>query len=89
MNIEIKVDGIVASGDGYQMGFKDELIGTDSGNKILLHHKNNIYGYKLGKKMNPEFVIEKYGNEYYILSDWISDVKEKPTNIGYKLTKID
>ncbi|MDR2204877.1 MAG: hypothetical protein LBE36_01790 [Flavobacteriaceae bacterium] len=89
LNIDINADSIIASGDGYQMGFKDELIAEDLGNKIVLYHKKNLYGYMLGAKMNPEFVIEKTGNEYFIISDWISDVEEEPTSLGYKLNKKD
>lgn len=89
LNIEIYVDSIIASGDGYQMGFKDELIFEDLGEKLILYHKKNLYGYKLGEKMKPEFIIQKKDNEYFILSEWISDVKENPMGLGYRLEKID
>lgn len=89
LNITVDKDSIFASGDGYQMGFKDVLTSEDLGDKLVLYHKHNLYGYKLGSSMKPEFIITKKGDSYFILSGWISDIEETPTNIGYKLNKIE
>lgn len=89
LNIKVSKDSIIAFGDGYQIGFKDELTPEDLGDKLILHHKTNLYGYTLGSKLNPEFVITKDGDNYFILSEWISDIEEIPKKIGYKLNKTD
>lgn len=89
LNISINKDSILAFGDGYQMGFKDLLLGEEYEDKILLYHKENIYGYKQGKKMTPEFTIHKNNNDFFVTSDWISDVSNNSTELGYRLEKVN
>jgi hypothetical protein len=87
--IDINRSNITAKGDGFQIGFEDQLYMFEiSQNEIQLKHKKNISGYKLGKKMNPEFTLKKIENKFYVDSKWISlDVKNKKSKDGYLIEK--
>lgn len=89
LEINITDDKIIARGDGFQMGFLDELSLQENNEiEIYLKHKKNISGYKLGQKMEPEFVIKKVDQKFYIDSKWISnDVKNKKNTHGYLIEK--
>lgn len=89
LNINISNSNIIAKGDGFQIGFEDELsLIETSDNEIQLKHKKNISGYKQGQKMNPEFTLKKVGQKFYINSKWItSDVKNKKNKEGYLIEK--
>ncbi|MFC3158340.1 hypothetical protein SAMN05443633_12226 [Chryseobacterium arachidis] len=88
LEILINKNQIIASGNGYQIGFKDELTATAEGNKLVLKHKKNIDGYTLGEDMNPEFILIEDNGLFYIQSEWIdSDIITKPEKKGFKITK--
>ena len=88
LEIEIKKGLIKATGEGYQISFSDLLSGSENGNTLLLRHLKNISGYKLGKKMNPEFTLVEEKGKFYIKSDWIDkDIITKPKKYGYEISK--
>lgn len=88
LEIEISKDNIRATGEGYQISFTDILTANEEGNKLILSHLKNINGYKLGEKMNPEFVLLKNENSYFINSNWIDkDIINKPKSLGYEISK--
>lgn len=88
LEIKIDKDNIIASGDGYQIGFKDELMMIEEGDRLILKHKKNLDGYSLGENMNPEFVLFEDKGKYYVQSEWVdSDVLTKPEKNGYKINK--
>ncbi|KPH14199.1 hypothetical protein AMQ68_01345 [Chryseobacterium sp. ERMR1:04] len=88
LEIHINNENISASGNGYQIGFKDELTAVEDGNKLILKHKKNIDGYSLGENMNPEFVLIEDKGKYYFKSEWVdSDIITKPQKNGYEIHK--
>lgn len=88
LEIDISKDNIKATGDGYQISFSDLLTAKEEGDKLILYHLKNINGYKLGEKMDPEFVLIKKGNIFFINSNWIDkDIITKPKSLGYEITK--
>ncbi|MBZ4044408.1 hypothetical protein [Flavobacterium hibisci] len=88
LDIEISNDSIIASGDGYLIGFKDLLAAKESNNELVLNHLKNLNGYKLGAKMNPEFVLIENKGKYFIKTKWIdSDIVTKPKELGYEIIK--
>ena len=88
LEIEISNDSIIAAGDGYQIGFTDLLIAKESDNELVLNHLKNLKGYKLGTKMDPEFVLIENKGKYFIKTKWIdSDIVTKPNKLGYEITK--
>lgn len=88
LDIKISNDSIIASGDGYQIGFTDLLIAKENGNELLLNHFKNLNGYNLGSKMNPEFVLIENKGKYFIKTKWIdSDIVTKPKELGYEILK--
>jgi len=89
LTINISSDSIVATGEGYQMYFKDALKAVPSGNKLALMHLKHLEGYQQGVKMKPEFTIVKDKGKFYVKSDWIGlDVLEKPKANGYLMEKV-
>ncbi|MBB6369172.1 hypothetical protein [Chryseobacterium shigense] len=89
-DLEIHIDSnhITVSGSGYQIGFKDEVTATEEENKLILKYKKNIDGYSLGKNMNPEFILIKDNDNFYIQSEWIdSDIITKPEAKGFIISK--
>ena len=89
-NLDIKIsnDSIIASGDGYQIGFTDLLIAKENGNELLLNHFKNLNGYNLGENMNPEFVLIENKGKYFIKTKWIDDdIITKPKELGYEILK--
>ncbi|WP_326983276.1 hypothetical protein VUJ46_01640 [Chryseobacterium sp. MYb264] len=89
-DLEIKItnDQTIASGNGYQIGFIDELRAIAEGNRLILKHKENRQGYTLGEKMNPEFILIEDHGIYYVQSEWIdSDIITKPEAKGFKISK--
>ncbi len=90
LDIEITKEKITAVGEGYQMGFKDLLIAQDNGNELLLNHLENLRGYGLGSKMNPEFVLVEINGKYFIKSKWIdNDIITKAEKSGYLIDKTE
>jgi hypothetical protein len=88
LEINITGENSIASGNGYQIGFKDELTATEEGNKLILKHKKNLDGYTLGKNMDPEFVLIEDNGSFYVQSEWIdSDIITKPETKGFKIAK--
>jgi len=88
LDIEISNDSIIANGEGYQIGFKDLLIAKEKDNQLILNHLKNLNGYKLGAKMNPEFVLIENKGKYFIKTKWIdSDIVTKPKELGYEIIK--
>lgn len=88
LEIIINEKNIIASGDGYQIAFKDELKAIERENKLFLYHKRNIDGYSTGHNMNPEFILINEDGKYYIQSKWIdSDVITKPEKNGFIIQK--
>lgn len=88
LDIEISNDTIIATGDGYQIGFTDLLIAKESDNELVLNHLKNLKGYKLGTKMDPEFVLIESKGKYFITTKWIdSDIVTKPNQLGYEIIK--
>lgn len=88
ITIDITKDSIKATGDGFQIGFEDLLSVKEEGNKLILYHMKNLYGYKQGEDMNPKFIMIEDCNNYYITTPWInSDVITKPNKLGYNITK--
>ncbi|UFH30398.1 hypothetical protein LNP04_10435 [Chryseobacterium sp. C-71] len=88
LEIKINKENIIASGNGYQIGFTDELNALEDGNKLILKHKKNIDGYTLGENMDTEFVLINDNGKYFIQSKWIdSDILTKPDQKGYKISK--
>lgn len=88
LDIKISNDSIIASGDGYQIGFTDLLITKENGNELILNHLKNLNGYNLGSKMNPEFVLIENKGKYFIKTKWIdSDIVTKPKELGYEIFK--
>lgn len=88
LEIDINKENIRASGNGYQIGFIDELNAVEDGNKLILKYKNNIDGYTLGENMDPEFVLINDSGKYYIESKWVdSDILTKPEKYGYVIIK--
>ncbi len=90
LEIDISNNRMIARGDGYQMGFLDELNFEQSNeDEIHLKYKRNISGYNLGHKMEPEFILKKINEKIYIDSEWISnDVTNKKTKKGYLIEGI-
>ncbi|VFA43395.1 hypothetical protein [Chryseobacterium indologenes] len=88
LEINITGENSIASGNGYQIGFKDELTATEEGNKLILKHKKNLDGYTLGKNMDPEFILIEDNGNFYVQSEWIdSDIITKPQKDGFKIIK--
>jgi hypothetical protein len=88
LEIEISNDSIIATGDGYQIGFTDLLIARERDNELVLNHLKNLKGYKLGTKMDPEFVLIENKGKYFIKTKWIdSDIVTKPNQLGYEIIK--
>jgi hypothetical protein len=86
--LEITKDSIKATGEGFQISFIDLLTAKEENNKLNLYHSRNLYGYKQGKYMNPEFVLIKDQENYYLKTQWISkDVRTKPKKLGYEIVK--
>ncbi len=89
LTIKISADSIIATGEGYQMYFKDALKAVPGQNKLTLIHLKHLEGYQQGNKMKPEFTIVKDKGNFYIKSDWIGlDVLEKPKANGYLIEKV-
>ena len=90
LEINITKGKITAKGEGFQMGFVDELKATVSDSKLILTHLKNVSGYTTGKKMSPEFTLTNNKGKFYVKSEWIAsaDVKEKPTAFGYKIDRV-
>lgn len=88
LDIEITKENIIATGEGYQIGFRDLLTAKENDSKLILNHLENLSGYDLGAKMIPEFTIIEYNNKYFIRSKWIdSDIITKPEKNGYLIEK--
>lgn len=88
LDIEISNDSIIATGDGYQIGFKDILTAKENDNELVLNHLKNLNGYKLGAKMNPEFILIEDKEKYFIKTKWIdNDIVTKPKKLGYEIIK--
>lgn len=88
LDIEISNDSIIATGDGYQIGFKDLLTTKENDNELVLNHLKNLNGYKLGAKMNPEFILIEDKGKYFIKTKWIdNDIVTKPKKLGYEIIK--
>lgn len=88
LTIKVAADAIIASGEGYQMFFKDALKANFSKNQLTLTHVKNLEGYKQGKSMNPEFIIVRNNGKYYVKSNWIAaEVTDKATSFGYLIDK--
>lgn len=88
LEIEIKENEIKATGDGYQVSFIDLLTANENKNELTLNHLKNVFGYKLGANMNPEFTITEDNGKYYIKSKWIDgDIITKSDKLGYKIDK--
>ena len=88
LEININKENIIASGNGYQIGFTDELNAVEDGNKLILKYKKNIDGYTLGENMNTEFVLIEDKGKYFVQSEWVdSDILTKPEKYGYKIMK--
>ena len=88
LEIEIKEGEIKATGDGYQISFTDLLTANENKNELTLNHLKNIFGYKLGANMNPEFTIIEDNGKYYVKSKWIDgDIITKSDKFGYKIDK--
>ncbi|WBV51292.1 hypothetical protein [Chryseobacterium gambrini] len=88
LEINVNKATITASGNGYQIGFMDELNAVEKDNKLVLNYKKNIDGLSLGENMNPEFIITEENGKYYIQSEWIDvDVLTKPKKNGYEIYK--
>lgn len=88
IKIMIKKDSILASGEGYQIGFKDLLSANNDGNKLIFNQLKNLEGNDLGSTMKPEFILIEQGGKYYIQSEWIdSDFVNKKNNLGYEIEK--
>jgi|GEM_PF-3746517 len=88
LKINIDKAVITASGNGYQIGFTDQLEAVEEGNKLILRYKKNIDGYSLGENMNPEFLLIEDNGKYYIQSEWVdSDILTKAEKNGYKISK--
>lgn len=88
LEIEISNDSIIAIGEGHQIGFKDLLLAKENGSELILSHSENLNGYKLGAKMNPEFVLIENKGKYFITTKWIDgDIVTKPNQLGYEITK--
>lgn len=86
--IEITKDSIKATGDGFQMSFIDLLTAKEENSKLILYHSRNLYGYKQGGGMNPEFVLIEDKGNYYLTTQWVSqDVITKPKKLGYEIIK--
>ncbi len=49
LEINITGENSIASGNGYQIGFKDELTATEEGNKLILKHKKILMAILLEK----------------------------------------
>lgn len=90
LDLEITKEKITVTGEGYQIGFKDLLIAKENGNELLLIHAENLSGYKLGAKMNPEFILVEVNNKYFVKSKWIDDdIITKPEKNGYLIKKTE
>lgn len=88
IKIMIKKDSILASGEGYQIGFKDLLSANNDGNKLIFNQLKNLEGNDLGSTMKPEFILIEQGGKYYIQSEWIdSEFVNKKNNLGYEIEK--
>ena len=88
LEIEIKEDEIKATGDGYQISFTDLLIANENNNELTLNHLKNVYGYKQGSTMKPEFILIEDNGQYFIKSKWIdSDIVTKSEKLGYGIDK--
>lgn len=88
LEITVNEKNITATGNGYQIGFKDELLANENGNELTFKFKKNIEGYSLGESMNPEFILKEFNGKYYLESEWIdSDIITKPEKNGFVVKK--
>jgi hypothetical protein len=88
LTINVSPDSVTAMGEGYQMYFKDRLKPIEKQNQLELHHVRNVFGYKQGKEMTPEFTITESKGKFYVKSNWMgAEVQEKSTKMGYLIEK--